>query len=61
MLSSGLVAFMFAIGVSGWVYSKMDRRLGGANLKSVMTVTVIAFLVAFVVFFTILKYFLNFS
>jgi hypothetical protein len=55
-MSSVAIAFLFAIGVSGWAYSKMERRVGAVNMKSILTTVAAAFIITFVIIFTLLKY-----
>ena len=58
-MSSTLVALMFAAGVAGWMYSKMGRRLGYGNTQNVTVIVLASFVVAFLFFFTLLRYVLN--
>lgn len=61
MLSSGLISLLFALGVSGWTYSKMERRVGVGNNRSLYTMVAVAFGVSFIVFITLFKFVLNFK
>lgn len=47
-MSSTLLAFLFAVGVGGWVYSKTDHRTGG-NTKTNIIVTGLVGIIAFFV------------
>lgn len=53
-MSNGLIAFMFAAGLAGWVYSKIHRQTGG-NTQSALTVAAAAGLIGFIFFFTLLR------
>lgn len=52
-------ALLFGAGVASFVYSKMGRRLGYANQKNVWTVVLITFVIASIVFYTVLALFLS--
>lgn len=58
-MSSVLLAFFFAAGVAGWTYSKMGRRVGYGNTQNVAVIVIVAFAVAFLFFFTLLRFVLN--
>jgi len=47
-MSPAVVAFLFAIGVSGWVYSKVQRSTGG-NTQNSIIVSAIVGVFAFVI------------
>jgi hypothetical protein len=51
---------MFGFGVAGWVWTKVGRRTGNADQKTVYTTAGLAGLVAFAFFFTLLKFALGF-
>jgi hypothetical protein len=53
-MSALLIAFLFGIGVGGWVYSKMSHRTGG-NYKSSLTVAAIVGLAGLLVIYILLK------
>lgn len=57
-MSSGLFALFFAIGVGAWIYNKTAQRTGN-NTKTSLTTAGVVGLIAFIVFFTILHFFLN--
>lgn len=57
-MSSVLIAFFFAIGVGGWVYSKIDRRTGGIA-KTNIIVTAIVSIIAFFVFWSVFNMIVN--
>ncbi|GEM_PF-875167 len=54
-----LTSLFFAAGVAGWVYSQMARRTGSANPSSVFIMSGVAGVIAFIFFFTLLKYILH--
>ena len=47
MFSNGMVAFLFAVGVSGWIYAKTMRTTGN-NTKNALTVAGIVAVIAFI-------------
>lgn len=55
------IAFLFAIGASAWVYTKMEHRLGEVNMKSIMLTVGVCFVLIFVMVFALLKYGFSFS
>jgi uncharacterized protein with PQ loop repeat len=59
MLGSGFFALLFAIGVTAWMYSKMSQRTGSSNAKPAIIMSLVVGIIAFIVFFTILKFFLH--
>ena len=52
-MGNGVIAFMFAAGISVWVYSKFQKRTGGYTQRSVISAAVVG-LIAFIFFFTVL-------
>lgn len=60
MFGPGLIAFLFAIGISGWTYSKMGRRVGTGNSAAITKIVVVTFIITFIVVFTLLKFALGF-
>jgi len=52
-MSGVVVAFMFAAGVTAWVYAKIDRRDGG-NMQSSIIVAAITFILTFAVALSIM-------
>jgi hypothetical protein len=58
-MNAALISVMFGLGVAGWIWTKVGRRTGNANPKSVYMTAGIAGLVAFIFFFTLLKYAFN--
>lgn len=49
-----LVTFIFALGASAWVYNKAQHYNGGLTQRS-LTAAGVCFVVAFIVFFTIIN------
>ena len=52
-MSKFLIAFIFAVGVGGWVYAQIQRRTGGNAQTSIMMASIaalIAFLFIILVF-----------
>jgi cytochrome bd-type quinol oxidase subunit 1 len=49
-----LTSFLFALGVSAWVYSKAQRQNGGLTQRSLVAAGVVG-VVALIVFFTIIS------
>ncbi len=47
-----LTSFLFAMGVSAWVYNKSQQRSGGLSQQSAIAAAVVG-VVALIVFFTI--------
>lgn len=58
-MSVFVTSLIFGIGVAGWVWSKVGRRTGNADPKSVYITAAGAGAVAFIFFFTLLKFVLN--
>jgi hypothetical protein len=58
-MSAFITSLLFAIGVAGWVWSKVGQRTGNADPKSIYLTAGGAGVLAFVVFFTLLKFVLN--
>lgn len=56
-----IISLMFGAGVAGFVWTKVGRRTGNADPKSVYMTAGLAGLVAFIFFFTLLKYVFNIS
>lgn len=61
MFSSVAIAFLFSLGIGAWVYSKMSRRVGAANISSILTMVAVVFVVSFLVLLSLLKFGLNFD
>ena len=59
-MSNWLIALFFAIGVTGWVYTKLVRSNGNASPKQDIGGAALAGVIAFVFLFTLLKFVLNF-
>jgi len=58
-MSDGVVSFVFAIGVAGWVYSQMERRAGVSNTQTNAVAAGIGGLLAFLLLFTFTKFVLH--
>ena len=54
-----LIALFFAAGVAGFVYTKMGRRLGYSNTQNVWITVGVSFVISFVIFYSILAWFLH--
>ena len=52
-MSPLLVALFFAVGVSAWVYTKLQRRTGYGNSGAAIKGAAVAGVIAFIVLFTI--------
>jgi hypothetical protein len=52
-----LFSLFFAAGVAGFVYSKMGQRLGYGNSQNVWVTVGVVFVIAAIVFYTILALF----
>ncbi|MBL8121597.1 hypothetical protein JNM87_02515 [Candidatus Saccharibacteria bacterium] len=48
-----LFGLLFAVGVGTWVYTKLQQRTGYGNTGAVLKGTIMAAVIAFVVFFTL--------
>ncbi len=57
MLGDGVTAFMFAVGIGTWVYSKLMRSTN--NTQNSLIGAAITGVVGFIVIFTVLKYLLQ--
>jgi hypothetical protein len=60
-MNNFLIALMFGAGVGGFVWSKIGRKTGNANPNGVYMTAAVSGLIAFIFFFTLLKYVLNLS
>jgi hypothetical protein len=58
-MSDFLVAIFFGAGVGGWAYFQLARRSGNANPGSTIVAAGGAGLLAFVFFFTMMKFVLG--
>jgi len=56
---SGIFSLLFAVGAMAWVFSKMSQRTGGGNAKPALTAALVVGVIAFIVFFTVLKFLLH--
>lgn len=53
-----LIAFLFAVGVAAWIYSKTQRRTGG-NTQNALIVAGLVGVLAFIAMLTLLNYLPN--
>jgi hypothetical protein len=58
-MSAFVTSLLFALGVAGWVWSKVGRRTGNADPKGVYLTAGGAGVLAFVVFYTFMRFVLN--
>lgn len=58
-MSAGVTALFFALGISGWVFSKLHSRTGYGNAQSALIGAGVTFIVAFIVAFTLIHQFLH--
>jgi hypothetical protein len=56
-----LYSIFFGAGVAAFIYTKIGRRLGYDNQQNVWTVVGVTFFIGTIVFYTLLKFVLNFS
>jgi hypothetical protein len=61
-MSDGLVSFVFAIGVTGFIYANVSRRVGngGGTAKTAIIAAGLMFLASYIFLFTLMKYVLHF-
>ncbi|GEM_PF-807110 len=52
-MRAALVAFIAAVAISAWSYTKLQNRAGYGNTKTVITGTAAIFGITFIVVFTI--------
>ncbi|MCA9323623.1 hypothetical protein KC992_00820 [Candidatus Saccharibacteria bacterium] len=52
-MSNGVIAFMFAVGVTVWVYAKFQKRTGSNTQKAVGGAVVVG-VISFIVFLTLM-------
>ncbi|HWB39315.1 MAG TPA: hypothetical protein VG604_03700 [Candidatus Saccharimonadales bacterium] len=52
-----LVALAFAAGAAGFAYSKLGRHVGYGNQQNVWTIVGVVFVLTWLIFLTILKFF----
>lgn len=56
-----LYSIFFGAGVAGFAYTRIGRRVGYGNSQNVWTVVGVIFVLSSAFFYTILRFFLNFS
>ena len=49
-MGPGLISFLFTLGASTWVYTKLQRYSGNNTKQSIIAIVVIALIMFFVVF-----------
>jgi hypothetical protein len=54
-----LYAIFFGAGVAAFVYTQMGKRIGYGNSQSVWTITLVTFVIASIIFFTIITTFIS--
>jgi hypothetical protein len=54
-----LASLFFGVGAGGWVYTKLAHRTGNANPSSTFGLAAVFGGIAFIFFFTLLKYVLH--
>jgi uncharacterized protein HemY len=52
-MSAGVIAFLAAISLSVWAFTKLQPRAGFGNNKTSVTGAVVVFVIVFVVVFTL--------
>jgi lipopolysaccharide export LptBFGC system permease protein LptF len=52
-MGNGMIAFLFAVGFSAWVFNKFYKRSGG-NTKTSLSAAALVGVIAFLIFLTIL-------
>lgn len=52
-MNAFVVAFIFALGASAWIYTKLSRRAGYGNGQTALTASGVAFVLIFLVVFTL--------
>lgn len=55
------IAWLLAIGVTTFAYTKLNRRVGYGNTKSIIPSLIAIFVVVWVVVYTLLRFVINFS
>lgn len=50
---------MFGAGIGGWAYAQLARRVGAGNQRNAFIGAAVAAVIAFLFFFTLLKYIFN--
>ena len=58
-MSNWVIAFLFGLGASAWIYAKLARSNGNATPSQNVAGAAIAGIIAFVFVFTLLEYVLN--
>lgn len=56
-----LFALFFAAGVAGFAYSKLGRRVGYGNTQNVAVICAVTFVIAFLVFWTLITFVIKLS
>jgi hypothetical protein len=58
-MSDGFIGFIFALGLSGFAYSKLARTTGNGNVRNAITGAAIVFALGFIFLYTLMKYVLH--
>jgi hypothetical protein len=54
-----MYSFFFSLGIAGFAYTKMGRRVGYGNAQSVWMLVAIAFVVSLIFFYTLTTFVLH--
>jgi hypothetical protein len=58
-MSDGFVAFIFSLGIAGFIYANVARRVGNSNGKTSAIAAAAIFVIAYTFIFTLMKYVLH--
>lgn len=58
-MSAALIAFLFSIGTSTWVFVKLHGKTGYGNSQSAFIGAGVVFVIAFIVIFTLMHSFMH--
>jgi len=59
-MNNALYAFFFGLGVAGFVYSRMGRRIGYGNTQNVWVIVGISFVMATFFFYSLVAWVIHF-
>ena len=60
-MSVGLISFLGSIGFAGFIFAQLTRATGNSSVRQSVIVAVIAGILAYIVFYTLLKFVLGFK